>query len=82
MVALAPVAPETFKAILEAVGYKVVREDEFNWTLVRGPLEVPIILPKEGLLVGIDVLMQALADAKIDNLTYLTHKAKFGKPVN
>jgi len=82
MPALAPVPPETFKAILEACGYTVAREDQYNWTLVRGALEPPIILPKTGVLVGIDVLMQALSDAKIDNLTYLTLKAKFARHVN
>ena len=82
MVAPAPVPPETLKAILEACGYTVAREDNSNWILVRGALEPPISLPKAGVLVAMDVLMQTLSDAKIDNLTYLTLKAKFAKPVN
>jgi len=82
MPAFAPVAPETLKAILEAVGFKVSKEDGFNWTMVRGEHEPPIILPKLGVLVSLDVMMQALSDAKIDNLTYLTLKSKFAKPTN
>lgn len=82
MPALAPVPPETLKAILEACGFVVAHEDSFNWTLVRGEVEPPVILPKLGALVALDVMMQILSDAKIDNLTYLTLKSKFAKPVN
>jgi hypothetical protein len=83
MPALAPVPPATLKVILEACGFSVAHEDAYNWTMVRGETEPPINLPKLGPLVSLDAMMQILSDAKIDNLTYLTLKAKYGgKHVN
>jgi hypothetical protein len=82
MPALAPVPPETLKAILEACGFTLAREDQYNWTMVRGEHEPPIVLPKLGLLVSVDIMMQILSDAKIDNLTYLTLKSRYTKHIN
>jgi hypothetical protein len=47
--------PEDLKKILELFGYKLYRQDSWNWSMVRG-VERPVIIPKCGELVSLDVL--------------------------
>lgn len=71
MAALAPIPPLLLKNILELDGYKVVTEDPFNWVLVKSiEDELPILLPKLGKLVALDVMMDALHKAQMNNGRY------------
>ncbi len=76
MPALAPIPPRLFKRILELHGYRTVREDAHNWALVRGDEELPIILPKAGEAVAVEVMMSALNRARMDNATYFTLRGR------
>jgi len=76
MPALAPVTPDAFRRILELHGYHIVQDDEYNWVLARDSKDVPIILPKKGSLVALDVMMDALDRAKMDNGTFFALKAE------
>jgi hypothetical protein len=71
--AIACVPPWALKAILELHGFSVVSEDEYNWMVEKansGASE-PLIIPKVGALVAVDVMMQVLIDAKLPLGTYL-----------
>ena len=70
MPALAPVPPTILKKILELAGYKTFKEDVHNWAMARKDDELPIILPKLGRYVAVEVMMNALDRAKMDNATY------------
>jgi len=72
MPALAPVPPETLKRILEKYGYHLLKDDEYNWVLVHDEKDLPIVIPKLGDLVAVDVMMGALNMAKMDNATYFS----------
>lgn len=69
---LAPIPPLALKQILELYGFKVLSEDDYNWLMAdpNQPGVEPIVLPKMGELVAIDVMMQALIDAKMGYATY------------
>jgi hypothetical protein len=73
-----PVPPLAFKQILELYGFKVISEDEFNWLLAdpHQPDSEPLILPKIGELVAIDIMMQAMIDAKMGYATYFALRDK------
>jgi hypothetical protein len=68
--ALTPVTPTQLRDILLDFGYEIERETEFNWSLIKkkrgdGVNAViddapPIIIPKEGERVALDVMMNAL----------------------
>ncbi len=85
MPAVACIPPWAMKEILEHFGFGVIAEDEYNWVLsetknhsgvaVPGELE-PIILPKRGDLLALDVMMDTLIKAKMDLHTYFALKAK------
>jgi hypothetical protein len=72
VVAIKPVPPGTLKKILERAGYGDCGEDVYNWVMVKGDDGIPITLPKLGDLVPVDVMMNALHLAGIDNLSYFT----------
>ena len=66
MAAFAPIPPLLLKKILELDDYKVAAEDALNWVLVKNVGdELPIILPKIGKLVALDVMMDALNKAQM-----------------
>ena len=82
MPALKKLPPESLRAILEADGFKLRYEDEFNWWLSRGLTDIPLNVPKE---VGEDgcvsflVMESVLFDAAIDHKKYfLLYTAVFG----
>lgn len=60
----APIPPVQLKRILELHGYKLVGDDDWNWALAKEG-EVPIIIPKEGEYVAVEVLMDSLGKAGI-----------------
>ena len=64
--ALTPVTPTQLRDILIDFGYEIEQESDLNWCLIKkkhGEVtdsEAPIILPKEGERVAVDVMMNAL----------------------
>jgi hypothetical protein len=73
------------KEILELFGFQVIAEDEYNWILseTKDHLGVaqegekePIILPKLGDLLALDVMMQTVIQARLDLHAYSLLKAK------
>ncbi|MCG8430898.1 MAG: hypothetical protein MJA29_06985 [Candidatus Omnitrophica bacterium] len=70
MPALRCVAPDILRDILIKYAFEVVGEDHYNWILVRGEKGIPITLPKQGDLVALDVMENALNEAKMDNGTF------------
>lgn len=71
MPALAPIPPALLRRILELDDYKVIAEDLLNWVLVKtADDKLPIILPKIGKLVAVDVMMEALHRAQMNNGRY------------
>ena len=52
------------KCVLELSGYIVAMEDEWNWSLVKGA-GLPIVIPRDGEFVAVEVMMNALEQADI-----------------
>ena len=85
MPAVACIPPWAMKEILEHFGFSVIAEDEYNWVLsetkahlgvaTAGEVE-PLVLPKRGDLLAMDVMMETLIAAKMDLHTYFALKAK------
>jgi hypothetical protein len=76
--ALAPIPPWALKEILVHYGLKVTYEDEYNWLvedLEHTDFE-PVVIPKLGDHVAVDVLMQAILGSKMGLNTYFVLKAK------
>lgn len=63
----APIPPKQLKRILELRDYVVVAEDEWNWALAKDR-DVPILIPKEGDFVAVEVMMDTLHKAGIVEL--------------
>jgi len=85
MPAIACIPPWAMKKILELRGWKVVSEDEYNWTMETtkydGPtMPEPIILPKRGRLLALDVQMDTLIKTKTDLHTYFLLKEQVMGP--
>jgi hypothetical protein len=85
MPAIACIPPWAMREVLEHFGFQIIAEDEYNWVLsetkqhlgVATPEEKePIILPKLGDLLALDVMMDTLIKAKLDLHTYIALKAK------
>jgi len=69
--ALAPVSPKTFKAMLQRYGFEVAAEDDFNWCLFKREAPRPVIIvPKEGDLLSLDIMMSIVDQLKMDNKTF------------
>ena len=64
-----PIPPKQLKRVLELRGYKMVAEDEWNWALVLDK-GVPLIIPKDGDYVSVEVMMDTLGKAGMDLGTY------------
>jgi len=60
----APIPPRHLKCMLELHGWVVSMEDEWNWSLVKGD-GGPIIIPKDGDYVAVEVMVSALEAADI-----------------
>ena len=65
MPAIAPVPPDALRQVLQADGYGILAQDELNWVLAKCVGDVPIILPKLGKLVAVDVMMGVLDRAQM-----------------
>lgn len=84
MPAIAPIAPWAMKEILEHFGFVVTAEDAYNWVLSdtkdkasisaepSPEAKEPLILPKKGKLLALDVMMDTLIKAKLDLHTYFS----------
>jgi hypothetical protein len=75
--ALALVSPENLKKIIEADGFKIVYEDEFNWWFARTFTDVPFNIPKqpgEDGNVSFSVMENVLFEAHIDDHRYFALK--------
>lgn len=57
----APIPPEQLKRIVELCGYLIAAEDEWNWAMTKHGC-VPILVPKDGDFVAIEVMMSVLHD--------------------
>ncbi len=74
------------KEILEHFGYRVIAEDDYNWVLsdtedhlgIAGGVAAkePLILPKLGDLLALDVMMDTLIKAKLGYHTYFALKSR------
>lgn len=85
---LALITPDDLRRILEADGFQVVYEDDYNFWFARTIEDIPFNVPKE---VGEDgnvpfsVMENALFDAQIDHARYFAlREMVFGpqKPAN
>jgi hypothetical protein len=56
-----PIPPAQLKRIAELCGYSVAVEDEWNWAMTKYG-SVPIVVPKDGDFVAIEVMMGVLND--------------------
>ncbi|HVN78547.1 MAG TPA: hypothetical protein VMW38_06080 [Terriglobia bacterium] len=77
MPALALVTPEQLRKIVEADGFKVVFEDQYNWWFARTVLDVPFNIPKqagEDGNVSFAVMENVLFEAHIDDHRYFALK--------
>jgi hypothetical protein len=76
--AIAPIPPDALRQVLELYGLKIIAEDQFNWVLSDSATSenVPIVVPKLGDLVSVDIMMQAFIDSKMPFNTYLALKEK------
>ncbi len=84
MPAIACIPPWAMKEILERFGFQTIVEDEYNWVLSETKDHVgvatagekePIILPKLGDLLALDVMMDTLIKSRMDYHTYFALKA-------
>ena len=76
MPAIDPIPPALLKRVLELAEYKVITEDKHNWLLAKFDHDVPIILPKRGQLVAVDVMMNTLASANLPPGAYFPLRDK------
>lgn len=85
MPAIAPISPWAMKTILELFGFQVIAEDDYNWVMsetkehlgvAESGEKEPILLPKLGDLLALDVMMSTVINAKLDLHTYFALKAK------
>lgn len=69
-----PVSPSVFRKILELDGFKLVKQDDYNWAFYKdgAGLIHPVILPHTVDLVPLEVMSSILDIAKIPPGTYAT----------
>ncbi|HEY3129584.1 MAG TPA: hypothetical protein VGL91_09000 [Acidobacteriota bacterium] len=70
MPARAPIPPEQLKRMLEVDNWRLVAEDEYNWVLDRADSKEPIIIPRKGELIALDVLMSIIGRVGWNNAIY------------
>jgi hypothetical protein len=56
--------PEQLKEAFEAGGYRIIDQDQYNWVLAKGDTDEPIVLPKRGKLVAIEIMEDAVERAR------------------
>jgi hypothetical protein len=70
MAALAPIPARKLKAMFEVDGYAVMHEDDYTWTMYRGPDDPILDIPKLGEILALEVMDSLLAKAKINDRKY------------
>ena len=70
MAALAPIPAKKLKAMFESDGYAVIHEDDYNWTMDRGPDDEVLTIPKLGEVMALEVMDSLLSKAKINDRKY------------
>lgn len=55
MPAVAPLPPQAVRELLEASGYEVIAEDEYNWAFAKGEDDEPVMVPKEVDLIPVEI---------------------------
>ncbi len=66
--AIAPIPPDVFKQMLLKDGFGVERETASNWTLLNEKALRPVIvIPKEGDVLSLAIMMEILHQLKMDN---------------
>jgi hypothetical protein len=85
MPAVACIPPWAMKEILAHYGFQAIAEDEYNWVLsdtkdhlgiTEASPKEPLILPKRGDLLALDVMMDTLIKSKMDLHIYFALKAR------
>jgi hypothetical protein len=66
------------KRILELQNYKLVGDDEWNWAMAKEG-EVPLIIPKDGEYVAVEILMDTLVKAGLTLGKFLPLRAQSAK---
>jgi hypothetical protein len=74
--AVAPIPPWALAKILELSGFQVIVEDEFHWAFAdpKTPHSEPMIIPKMGERVAVDIMMQTFIDGRMNLRTYFEFK--------
>jgi hypothetical protein len=67
MPALNPIPPAALRHVLEAAGHQILTEDDYNWLMARVPADIPLVVPHRVRLIPVDVLMDILDEAGINN---------------
>ncbi len=84
MPALALISPQDLRKIVEADGFKVVHEDDYNWWFARTITDVPFNIPRQTGQdgnVSFSVMENVLFEAHIDHHRYFALKEMvFGSP--
>jgi hypothetical protein len=70
MAALPPIPARKLKAMLEQYGYAVIHEDDYTWSMDRGPGDEILEIPKLGEVMAMEVMDSLLHKAKINDRTY------------
>ena len=79
--ALAPVFPAVLLEIVKAYGYQLWGEDQYNWLLISESHDEPIVLPKLGEFVALEVLHDIVftkAGMNLREYLALKHKIEAG----
>jgi hypothetical protein len=74
--AVAPIPPWALKKILELRGFEVIADDDFNWAMAdpKLPASEPMIIPKTGDRVAVDIMMQTFIDGRMNLREYFELK--------
>ena len=58
MPVVSPLPPDVVRQILLDHGYTVLEESEYNWVLARGDKDEPLIVPRKGKWVSVELMDQ------------------------
>ena len=75
---LAPIPPNALLAILQLYGYKIIEESAYNWVLAREEDDVPLLLPKLGSAVPVEVMENAFEHSGMTLEVYFALKQSLG----
>ena len=67
MPAVRPLPPAKIRALLEAKGYKLIAEDDYNWAFALGDTDEPIIVPIGVGLVPLEIAFHVAVKCGFNN---------------